>query len=132
MGVPVLATVFLEITSPVILVMVAGLLAHEVTVYFDLRIANAEGDVTPTDQMVHSVMEMMPVFGLWLVSLLRQGEVRALTGASARKSDFSIRLKEKPLPLFYRIGLLSAIALFGGLAYLEELWRTAHSAAQQK
>ena len=32
MALPVLATVFLEITSPVILMMVAALLAHEVTV----------------------------------------------------------------------------------------------------
>jgi hypothetical protein len=132
MGVPVLATVFLEITSPVILVMFAGLLAHEVTVYRDLRIANAGRDVTPTEQMVHSAMEMMPLFGLWLVGLLRRGEVRALIGASASSPDFSIRLKEKPLPLVYRIALLSAIALFGGIPYLEELWRTARVAAQQK
>ena len=86
--------------------------------------------MTPTEQMVHSVMEMMPVFGLWLVSLLRRGEVRALIRASARSPDFSIRLKEKPLPLFYRVGVLSAIALFGGIPYLEELWRTSHTAAQ--
>ena len=127
-----LASVFLEITSPVILVMVAGFVAHEVTVYCDLRIANAERDVTPTEQMVHSVMETMPLFGIWLVTLLRRGEVRALTGASARSPDFSIRLKEKPLPLSYRIALLSAVALFGGIPYLEELLRTARVAAQQK
>jgi hypothetical protein len=132
MGVPVLATMFLEITSPVILVMIAGFAAHEVTVYCDLRIANAERDVTPTEQMVHSVMEMVPLFGIWLVSLLRRGELRALIGASARRPDFSIRLKEKPLPLSYRIALLSAMTLFGGIPFLEELWRTTRAAAQRK
>ena len=57
MGLPLLATVFLEITSPVILTMIGAFLVREVTVYGDLRIAAAEREVTPTEQMVHSFME---------------------------------------------------------------------------
>ena len=33
-------------------------------------------------------------------------------------------MREKPLPLWYRAGLLISAALFNALPYLEELWRT--------
>lgn len=129
MGLPVLATVFLEITSPVILLMIAAFLIHEVTTYADLRIATREREVTPTEQMVHSFMEMMPLIGIWLVSMLREEELRALLGAAPRSPDFSLRLKEQPLPVWYRAGLLAAIALLGGIPYVEELWRTLREAS---
>ena len=129
MALPVLATVFLEITSPVILMMVAALLAHEVTVYGDLRIATAKREVTPTEQMVHSFMEMIPLVGIWLVSVLREDELRALLGTSSRAPDFSLRLKKQPLPISYRAGLITAVALFGAVPYAEELWRTLRIAA---
>ena len=58
MGLPVLATVFLEITSPVILLMIAAFLIHEVTAYADLRIAVREREVTPPEQMVHSFIKL--------------------------------------------------------------------------
>jgi hypothetical protein len=128
MGLPVLATLYLEITSPIILMMVAAFLAHEATVYADLRIAVSKREVTPTEQMVHSFMEMMPLVGIWLVSVLREDELRALLGTSPRRPDFSVRLKEQPLPPGYRRGLLTAIALFGAIPYIEELWRTARVA----
>jgi hypothetical protein len=129
MGLPVLATLYLEITSPIILMMGAAFLVHEATVYADLRIAVSERKVTPTEQMVHSVMEMMPLVGTWLVSVLREDELRALLGSSPRKPDFSVRLKEEPLPVGYRGDLLTAIALFGAIPYIEELWRTVRVAA---
>ncbi|MBV8139123.1 MAG: diguanylate cyclase, partial [Deltaproteobacteria bacterium] len=132
MGIPVLATVFLEVTSPVIMTMFAGFLVHELTVYGDLRLAVSKREVTPVEQMVHSVMEMMPLLGAWLVSLLKEDELRALLGVSPREPDFSIRLKEQPLPIGYRTGLITAIALFGAIPYLEELWRTARGSQQSK
>jgi hypothetical protein len=42
MGIPVLATVFLEVTSPVIMTMFAGFLFHEVTVYGHLRLSGQQ------------------------------------------------------------------------------------------
>lgn len=128
MGVPILATASLEITSPVILIMISAFLAHEVTVYGDLRLAAAEREVTPTEQMVHSFMEIIPLIGIWLASVLREDELRALLGAASRSPDFSLRLKEKPLSLRYHMALLTGMALFGGIPYLEELWRTARAA----
>jgi hypothetical protein len=34
-------------------------------------------------------MEMMPLVGIWLISILHEDEVRALTGASPRPPDYS-------------------------------------------
>jgi hypothetical protein len=132
MGLPVLATVFLEITSPIILMMIAAFLVHQVTVHYDLRVAVSKREVTPTEQMVHSFMEMMPLVGIWLVSLLREDELRALLGTSPRNPDFSVRLKQQPLPVGYRAGLITAIALLGGIPYIEELWRSARAAARRR
>lgn len=128
MGAPILATVFLEITSPVILLGIAAFLIHEGTVHWDLRVAASRREITPTEQIVHSFMEMMPLVGLWLVSMLREDELRALIGISARSPDFSLRLKGDPLPATYRTALLGAIALIGGVPYVEELSRTARAA----
>jgi hypothetical protein len=134
MAVAILAGLFLEITSPVILTMVAAYLLHEVTVYVDLHIAVGNNrEVTPAEQMVHSVMEMMPLVGIWLVSILHEDEVRALIGASPRPPDYSLRLKEHSPPPGYRAILLTAAILFGALPYLEEFWRCAsHAAAPAK
>ncbi|MBV8738181.1 MAG: diguanylate cyclase [Alphaproteobacteria bacterium] len=132
MAVVILAGLFLEITSPVILTMVAAYLLHEATVYVDLRIAVGNNrEVTPAEQMVHSVMEMMPLVGIWLVSILHEDEVRALIGASPRPSDYSLRLKEHSPPTSYRAILLTAATLFGALPYIEEFWRCASRAAAQ-
>jgi hypothetical protein len=97
MGIPVLATAFLEITSPVILTMISAFLVHEVTVYSDLRVAVAEREVTPIEQMVHSFMEIIPLIGIWLVSVLREDELRALLGVGSRSPDFSLGSKRNRL-----------------------------------
>jgi hypothetical protein len=97
MGIPVLAAAFLEITSPVILTMISAFLVHEVTVYSDLRVAVAEREVTPIEQMVHSFMEIIPLIGIWLVSVLREDELRALLGVGSRSPDFSLGSKRNRL-----------------------------------
>lgn len=70
---------------------------------------------------------MMPLVGLGLASLLRERELHALFGRSCRPRDFSLRPKDEPPPRSYRAALFTAIALFGGLPYFEELWRSAHA-----
>jgi hypothetical protein len=92
----------------------------------------SEREVTPIEQMVHSFLETMPLVGIWLIGLLRGDELRSLLGTSPRAPDFSLRLKEQPLPIGYRAGLVTAITLFGGIPYLEELWRTARAATRTR
>jgi hypothetical protein len=121
MAVPVLAALFLEITSGVILVMMVFLVLHEVTAIWDVRYASAMREVSPTEQHVHSVLEMLPLTGLLLVFALHWPAFAALFGYGT--PDFSFTLKQSPLPLSYIFAMLALTALFEVLPYLEELIR---------
>ena len=121
MAVPVLAALFLEITSGVILVMRAFLVLHEATAIWDVRYASAMREVSPTEQHVHSFLEMLPLTGLLLVVALHWPAFAALFGYGT--PDFSFRLKLAPLPLTYIVAMLALTALLEVLPYLEELIR---------
>lgn len=60
MAVPVLAALFLEITSGVIGLMIVFLILHEATAIWNVHYAAATREVTPTEQHVHSFLEMLP------------------------------------------------------------------------
>ena len=65
---------------------------------------------------------------MWLV--WAQDQLGAPLGNSVRHPDFSLRLKGQPLAAGYRAALLLAIAMFGGIPYLEELWGSTKAAAR--
>ncbi|MEH2537115.1 MULTISPECIES: diguanylate cyclase [unclassified Bradyrhizobium] len=121
MAVPVLAALFLEITSGVILAMMVLLVLHEATAIWDVRYASAMREVSPTEQHIHSVLEMLPLTGLLLVIALHWPAFAALFGFGT--PDFALRLKQVPLPLSYIFTMLALTALFEVLPYLEELIR---------
>jgi hypothetical protein len=121
MAVPVLAALFLEITSGVILVMAVFLVLHEATAIWDVRYASSMRDVSPNEQHVHSVLEMLPLTGLLLVVALHWPAFTALFGFGT--PDFSFALKKQPLPLSYIVAMLVLTALLEVLPYLEELIR---------
>jgi hypothetical protein len=121
MAVPMLAALFLEITSSVILVMMIFLVLHEITAIWDVRYASARREVSPTEQHVHSVLEMLPLTALLLVIALHWPAFAALFGYGS--PDFSFRLKPSPLPLTYIVTMLTLTALLEVFPYIEELVR---------
>jgi hypothetical protein len=123
-GVPVLLTMFCEITPPVIASEITAFVAHEATVYWDLKYTTPRREISPIEQQVHAYLELVPLVAIALIAVLHWPETKALFGFRTGSLDLSLRLREKPLPLSYRIGLLTAVALFDGLPYIEELWRS--------
>ena len=121
MAVPVLAALLLKINSAVILIMIAFLILHEATAIWDVRYADARRDVSPAEQHVHSVLEMLPFTGLLLVIALHWPDFTALFGYGP--PDFSFTLKQQPIPIAYVATMLGLTALFELLPYLEELAR---------
>jgi hypothetical protein len=121
MAVPILAALFLEITSAVILLMIVCLVLHQATAMWDVHYANATREVKPIEQHIHSVLEMMPLTGLLMVVALHWQEFIALFGFAPAR--FEIVLKAEPLPWFYIVSMLSLTLLFEVLPYLEELLR---------
>ena len=121
MAVPVLAALFLEINSGVILIMMAFLILHQVTAIWDVQYASATREVSPTEQHVHSVLEMLPFTGLLLVIALHWPAFAALFGYGP--PDFSFTLKQQPIPIAYVVSMLALTAFFEVLPYAEELAR---------
>jgi hypothetical protein len=124
MAVPTLAAIFLEINALVILVMIISLILHQLTAMWDVRYAYHRRQVTPIEQHVHSVLEMLPLTALLIVVALHWPQFAALFGAGTESADFSLRLKQPPLPWLYVTVMLALVLLFEVLPYGEELIRT--------
>ena len=77
-AVPVLAGMFLEVTSPVLALMIAAFLLHEATALWDVSYAVTRREVTPIEQHVHSFLEMVPLMAVSFLSVLHWPQLRAL------------------------------------------------------
>jgi hypothetical protein len=121
MAIPVLLALFFQITSGLILIMVVFLILHEATAIVDVRYASSLREISPVEQHVHAVLEMLPLTGLLLVVALHWPAFASLFGFGT--PDFSFKLKPQPLPLPYIIAMLTLTALLECLPYIEELVR---------
>jgi hypothetical protein len=96
-GLPLIMAVFFRIDAGLILIFIVCFVAHEITGNFDIRFAENHGrDVSPTEDQVHSVLEILPLTAALLVILPHFGQALALVGAGSEHADFSIALKEPP------------------------------------
>src|SRR5215204_799865 len=121
MAVPTLAAIFLEINALIFLIMIVALILHEATAIWDVTYAYHTRVVTPTEQHIHSFLEILPLTALLIVAVLHWQQFISLLGFGAAPADFSLRLKRQPLPWTYVAAMLSAVLLFEVLPYLEEL-----------
>jgi hypothetical protein len=126
-GIPVLVMLFCEVTPPVILSEIAAFVAHEVTVYWDLKYTLPRREIPPIEQQVHAYLELLPLVAIALIAVMHWPETKSLFGLGTGPIDWSLRLRKNPLSLRYRIGLLTAVTLFNGIPYIEELWRGLHA-----
>lgn len=121
LAVPMLAALFLEINAAVILIMIVALVLHELTAIWDVHYATATRTVTPTEQHVHSVLEMLPLTGLLMVVAIYWDQFISLFGLAP--AHFELRLKTAGLDPWYVGSMLAMTLLFEVLPYLEELAR---------
>jgi hypothetical protein len=121
MALPILAALFLKISSGVILLMIICLVLHQATAMWDVHYAATKREVKPIEQHIHSVLETMPLTGLLMVIALNWNAFAALIGFGA--ADLSFVLKDEPLPWLYVAAVLGFTLLFEVLPYLEELLR---------
>jgi hypothetical protein len=126
MALPILAAMFLEITSGVVLLMIVCLVLHQATAMWDLSYATQMREVKPIEQHVHSVLEMMPLTGLLLVVALHWNAFIGLFGLAP--ATFALVFKPEPPSWPYVTTMLGLTALFEVLPYIEELVRGLRSA----
>src|SRR3954467_8940643 len=120
MAVPTLAAIFLEINALVILIMIVCLVLHEATAIWDVSYAYATRTVAPTEQHIHSFLEMLPLMGLLIIITLHWQQFLALFGIGRETAQFGLRIKEGPPSALYVTIMLSLVFLFDVLPYLEE------------
>jgi hypothetical protein len=121
-GLPLGLAVFFRINALLLLVMIACLIAHEITGYLDLKLAMATRKVTIFEHQVHSVLEVLPLTAVLMVMALHWPQTQALFGLGQEVPDFSLGPKQTP-----RWGEIippaAAFLLLVIAPYAEELWR---------
>ncbi|PJI37376.1 hypothetical protein [Ferrovibrio sp.] len=122
-GAAVLAGLFLEINALVLLFMLLALIAHELTAYWDVAYTWTRREITPLEQRVHDYLGVIPFMAFSFVLVLHWDAAALLFTTPADAANWTIALKEEPLPVVYIVMLLAAILLLDLLPYLEELLR---------
>ncbi len=121
-AVPLTLAVFFQINALLLVLMLVCLIAHEVTGYYDLKLAMATRKVTIFEHQVHSALEVLPFAAILVVMVLHWPQSLALLGLGTQRADFSLVLKPTP-PLNELLPPAAAFLLLAILPYLEELWR---------
>jgi hypothetical protein len=122
-GLPALLGLFLEVNAGVLLTALISLISHEATAFWDVAYAEARRRVTPNEQHVHGLLEVVPLMALSFLTVLHWEQAQALFGAGQASVDFGLRPKRHPLKPAYVWGLLLAIVTTGAIPYIEEFWR---------
>jgi hypothetical protein len=119
---PLVLAVFFRINALLLALMIACLIAHEITGYLDLKIAMATRKVTIFEHQVHSALEILPLTAMLLVMALHWPQTQSLFGFGHEVADFSLGPKQIP-----RWGEIIppaiVLILLVVLPYAEELWR---------
>jgi len=124
MGLGVLAAVFLEINSAVLLLLITLLIAHALTSHWDLHYATGKRAVSAFEQSVHAYLEGLPLAALALLVASHWLQFTAIFGAAASAPDWRWAWKADMLPTSTIAVLLAASAIFGFAPYAEELYRS--------
>ncbi|MDL4812876.1 diguanylate cyclase [Actinomadura opuntiae] len=122
-GVPLALGLFCEVNPGVLATCGGALAVHGATAYWDVSYAEERRRVTPLEQHIHSLLEVVPLMATGFLTVLYWDQARGLAGRDGRP-DFRIRLKRRnPLSPRTRIALLTAMGVFGALPYAEEMLR---------
>jgi hypothetical protein len=119
-GAGMLAALLFEVNAAVLAIVFAVFVVHELTVYWDLAFSTLRRDVGPFEQMVHSFLELLPLFSLALLALLAWPQAQAIVHVGDDVADWSLRARQQPLPDTYVLGALAASLVFNALPLLQE------------
>jgi len=122
-GLPLVAAIFLQVNAAIFALMIVAFFVHEATALWDVGYAVTAREVTPLEQHVHSFLEMIPLMALLVLAARHWPQLLALVGAGGEAADWSLRLKQPPLPTGYVATMFGVIVLLELLPYLEELRR---------
>jgi hypothetical protein len=120
---PILAAMFLEINAMIIATIIVAFFIHEATALWDVSYATSVRTVSPIEQLVHSILEMIPLMAVGFVISLHWDQFLALFGCGVEKARFVFAWKPQSLPIWYVTTILIVVLLFEFLPYAEEFVR---------
>ena len=112
---------FFEPSRAVFVIVVVTSLVHTVLSYFDVQFTERRRYISPLEQHVHAVLDIVPLaaIALWLV----------MEWATA--SSWTIQLRDPMLESSWVIAIIVSVLFVAGCPVLEELWRTQRFAARE-
>lgn len=131
-GVPLLAVLLLDVNALVLLLAMAGVVAHSITAYVDVRYALPLRRVSPFEQYVHAFLIVLPIIALAMVVILHWTEFAALWRGGA---SWALRWKQPAWDIGIVASVLLASLLFGvlpGVFEFTHTWRARGRASGMK
>lgn len=123
-GVILVCAVVLQITLPILILMIAALAAHNALAFADVSFTNRRRYISPLEQSMHSLLEVIPIVAVCLIALLHWDQLTV--GAS----QAALRLKDEPLGERLTVALLGSFFVLAGVPIFEELVRTRRARAR--
>ena len=115
------AALLLQITAAVLALLWVVAITHEQTVWRDNSYASARRRIAVAEQWVHAIQIVIPWAALAVLAVIHRDELGTIVrGGSA---DWSLRLKDVPLPLVQMLAIVVGGALLVGFPFVEELLR---------
>lgn len=132
MGVAVLVFLFLEINAATLLLLIALYALHEVTVFSDLTTAHHARELPPLEQLVHGIMEAVPMAALTVLCIANWQQLVGLVGAPETTLDLSLRWRDPPFALTTVATILSLSVVFVVAPFAEELLRCLRESTRRR
>ena len=124
-GIPLLALLFLEGNALVLALLVAGVVAHSVTAWLDIRYTAPRRRIPVGEQLVHGFLFVLPFVGLAIVAVLHWSSWQALLDPwAAPRGSWDLRLRTPPFDDAVFAAVIGASVLLGVVPGLVEFGRT--------
>jgi hypothetical protein len=115
------AALLLQITAAVLILLLGVAIAHELTVWRDLSFASARRRIPVPEQWVHALQIVIPWMAVGMLAVIHRDQLGSIIHSGS--ADWSLRLKDIPLPLAQVLAIVVGGALLVGFPFVEELWR---------
>ncbi|HET6500743.1 MAG TPA: diguanylate cyclase/phosphodiesterase [Amycolatopsis sp.] len=121
-SIPTMLGLFCEVNAGVPVVAGGALGLHQATAYADVAFAQTRRHVSPGEQQVHSLLEVVPMAAAAILSIMHWDQTAGLLGRGGRR-DWRLRPKERPLSGRVKTATLAGVVILGALPYAEEMIR---------
>lgn len=119
-GIPTMLGLYCEVN--------AGVLGTAAAAYADVAFAQTRRRVSPGEQQIHSLLEVVPMAATALLAVLHWDQAAALAGLDTERADLRLRPKIRPLSARAKVATIAAVVVFGAVPYAEEFLRCVRTA----